>query len=163
MRPRFTVVLAALALSSCGTETETFELSFPSVEAFSLSETVRVYAVAVGEEEVGVCRDLLAQVEGVGPLTDAGVDTGRVPICEFRSGGVELPSLGEGLRAYVAVAEDNVGDALFTGCTLRDVYADASEVSLVLAPTDVYRQKVDDGEVTPTGCTVEDRCSGACP
>lgn len=162
MRTRFPILLGLLALTSCGSETETFELSFPSVEAFSASETVRVYAVAVDEEDIGTCRDLLSQVEDVGPLTDAGVDTGRIPVCEFRNGGVELPSLGDGLRAFVAVAEDTMGRVLLSGCTLRDVRADASEVTIVLAPTDVYRAKVEADEV-PTGCSVEDRCSGACP
>lgn len=162
MRGRSAVALIALALLSCGTETETFEISFPSVEAFSLSETVRVYAFPVGAEEVGICRDLLAQAE-IGPLSDAPIDTGRIPTCEFRDGGVKLPSLGDGLRVFVAVAEDNAGDALFTGCTLRDVATDASQVTIVLAPTDGYREKVENDELPFTGCSVEDRCSGACP
>ncbi len=162
MRTPFTIALAALALASCGTETETFEVSFPSVEAFSLSETVRVYAVAADTEEVGVCWDLLQQVE-FGPLPDAVVDTGRIPTCEFRSGGVELPSVGEGLRAYVAVAEDAMGVALFSGCTFQDVYADRTEVTIVLAPTAAYRDLVEMEMLELTGCSVEDRCSGACP
>jgi len=159
---RAAIALAALTLVSCGTETEIFELSFPSVEAFAVSETVRVYATSVDEEGVGTCRDLLAQVEDVGPITEASVDTGPIPVCEFRGGGVELPSVGEGLRAYVATAEDIMGTVLLSGCTLRDVYTDASEVTIVLAPTDAYRERVEAG-VMPTGCSVEDRCSGSCP
>jgi len=155
------LALAALAMS-CGAETETFELSFPSVEAFSASETVRVYAISVDGDSVGVCRDLLSQVEAVGSLPDAAVDTGPIPVCEFRTGGVKLPSVGEGLRAYVAVAEDTLGDVLLSGCTLRDVYTDTTEVTIVLAPTDTYRERVEAG-VMPTGCSVEDRCSGTCP
>ena len=162
MKTPIAIVLATLALASCGSETETFELSFPSVEAFSASETIRVYGVAVDEGEAGTCRDLLAQAEGVGSIADASEDTGPIPVCEFRGGGVELPSVGEGLYAYVAVAEDTMGDVLLSGCTLRDVYGDASEVTIVLAPTDAYRERVEAGEM-PTGCSVEDRCSGACP
>lgn len=162
MKAYIAIGLGALALASCGSETETFEISFPSVEAFSASETVRVYGVPVAEDGVGVCRDLLAQVESVGSLAEASEDTGPIPVCEFRGGGVELASVGEGLRAYVAVAEDTMGDALLSGCTLRDVYSDASEVSIVLAPTDAYRERVEAG-VMPTGCSVEDRCSGSCP
>lgn len=162
MKTRIAMVLAALALASCGSDTETFELSFPSVEAFSASETVRVYGVPVEEGEAGTCRDLLAQAEDVGSISDASEDTGPIPICEFRRGGVELPSVGEGLRAYVAVAEDTTGEALLSGCTIRDVYGDASEVTIVLAPTDAYRERIEAGTM-PTGCSVEDRCSGACP
>jgi len=164
MNGRLAMAFGALTSILVGcTETETFELSFPSVEAFTLSESVRIYAVPTTPEEVGVCRDLLAQVEVGTPLSDAAIDTGRITTCEFRNGGVKLPSVGEGLRAFVAVAEDNVGDALFTGCTLRDVYSDSSEVTIVLVPTDVYRQKLADEELMLTGCSVEDRCSGACP
>lgn len=159
---RLAIALGALALAGCGSDSETFELAFPSVEAFSASETARVYALPIDEEATGVCRDLLAQVEDVGPLTDAPLDTGRVPVCEFRAGGVELPSIGDGLRAYVAVAEDTMGAVLLSGCTLRDVATDTSEVTIVLAPTEVYRERVEAGAM-PTGCSVEDRCSGACP
>ena len=155
------LVLATLAMS-CGAETETFELAFPSAEAFSASETVRVYSVPIDAGAVGVCRDLLSQVEAVGSLMDASIDTGPIPVCEFRAGGVKLPSVGEGLRAYVAIAEDIGGGVLLSGCTLSDVHTDVTEVRIVLAPTDVYRERVASG-VMPTGCSVEDRCSGACP
>ena len=155
-------LLATLALCSCADETESFELSFPSVEAFVASETARVFAVPLNDAR-GACRDLLFSVESVGPLgDDASTDTGPIPVCEFRGGGVELPSVESGLVAYVATTTDTDGNVLLSGCTLRDVYTDADGVVITLSPTDAYRERIGQAGYVPVGCSVEARCSGAC-
>ena len=151
---------SSLLLTSCG-ETEVFELAFPSVEAFVASETARVYVVPVEEGAVAVCPDLLT-FAGSGPPEGA-VDTGPVPVCDLRDGGVELPSLDDGLRAYVAIAENTAGTILLQGCTLSDVHADADPVRIALAPTDAYIRLLEADDYVPVGCSVAARCSGACP
>ncbi|MAQ17199.1 MAG: hypothetical protein CMN30_20695 [Sandaracinus sp.] len=161
MRILPTFALAATLLTfSCGDEVETFGLSFPSVEAFAAAETARVFAMPVSDAD-GACFDLLFQVENVGPPEGA-QDTGPIPVCQFREGGVELPSVGDGLLAYVATATDVDGRVLLSGCTLRDVYTDADGVRIVLTPTDVYRELLDEPDYEPTGCSVESRCGGSC-
>ena len=154
------MLLGSLAsLFGCGAE-ETFELSFPSPDAFAAAATVRVFAVPT-MEGLEDCPGLLSQAE-VGGLTSATSDTGSFPVCDYRSGGVSLPDVENGLFAYVAVAEDAGGQPLLTGCTIRDVYLDETHVRIVLTPTAVYRARVRQG-TTPTGCSVEDRCAGRCP
>lgn len=147
--------------ASCGGETETLELSFPSVEAFVASDSARVFVVPT-DATAGVCERLLSAANR-GTIADAEIDTGRIPVCDFRAGGVELPTIDEGLRAYVALATDAGGAVLLSGCALRDVHADSSEVRIVLTTTETYRMRILAAGYTPVGCSVQARCSGTCP
>lgn len=161
MRHAFALLpLLLLLLASCGSDTVAMELEFPSPETFVRSETVRVFVVPLEEGQEGTCPELLMQAE-LGPLEAAVDDTGQVSICDFQAGASTVSEVGEGLRAYVAVAYGDAGQPYLTGCTVSDVYIDPAPLTVVMTPTLAYAQTYPAGSAA-SSCTPEMKCRGGC-
>ncbi|MEM9070402.1 MAG: hypothetical protein AAGE52_17995 [Myxococcota bacterium] len=153
------IACLALVLIGCG-DTVPVVLNFPSFDTFVRSETARILVVDT-DGDAGVCPDLLSQAE-LGVLDSVAVrDTGPQSVCEFQAGRVSLNGAPEGVRAYVAVAEDSSGVALLTGCTISDVHVDAAPLEIVMAPTDEYRTQFGAGSPEAM-CTPEAKCQRGC-
>ena len=157
---RRALALLPLLIASCGSDTVALELEFPSPDTFVRSETVRVFVVPLGEGQEGTCPELLMQAE-LGPLETAVDDTGEVNICDFQAGASTVSEVGEGLRAYVAVAYSDAGQAYLTGCTVSDVYIDEPPLTVIMTPTAEYLGEYRAGDPSET-CTPEMKCRGGC-
>lgn len=153
------IMLASLV--ACGGETIDVELNFPSQEAFVRMETARIFVLGLDEGGADSCPDLLAQAE-LGVLQGAAdIDSGQNNVCEYDAARITLPDVPEGTKAYVAIALDEGGDILLSGCTIYNVYAEPAPLRIVLAPTADYRRQFPAGTPPPT-CTKDEKCQLGC-
>jgi hypothetical protein len=152
-------VVVCLVLAGCGSEPITLELNFPSQETFLYSEQARVLAFPVSGGGLGDCPHLLAEVSAGSTEDLPAVDTGAVPVCRYRSGGVTIDEDPEGPMAWIAVVEDASNTPLLTGCAIAEIYADAPVIRIPLFMTDEYRAAT----TAPLACSsVEDKCAAGC-
>jgi len=134
-------VRAALALSlallaGCANEPVTVELGFPSQETFLHSEIARVMVFDLGSDALGTCPELVSDaISGSG---SPALDSGNVLVCDLFDGGVQFDEIGEGPKAFVAIASNASNDPLLGGCTVAEIYADAPRVVVSLYPTSEY-------------------------
>ena len=153
--------LMLATICGCGGETVEIELNFPSQEAFVRMETARIFVLGLGEGGEDSCPDLLSQAE-LGVLQSAAdIDSGQANVCEYDAARITLPDVPEGTKAYVAIALDEGGDILLSGCTIYNVYAEPAPVRIVLAPTADYRREFPAG-TPPPDCTKDEKCQLGC-
>lgn len=151
----------ALAMVGCGSETVDVELNFPSQEAFVRMETARIFVLGLEDGGEDSCPDLLSQAE-LGVLQSAAdIDSGQNNVCEFDAARITLPDVPEGTKAFVAIALDEGGDILLSGCTIYNVYAEPAPLRIVLAPTADYRSQFPAG-TPPPDCTKDEKCQLGC-
>lgn len=150
-----------LTLLGCGGETVDIELNFPSQEAFVRMETARIFVLRLEDGGEDSCPDLLSQAE-LGVLQSAAdIDSGQNNVCEYDAARITLPDVPEGTKAYVAIALDEGGDILLSGCRIYDVYAEPNPLQIVLAPTADYRRRFPAG-TAPPDCTKDEKCQLGC-
>ncbi len=149
----------AVCYAGCAAPTEPFTLDFPSRDAFVRSVSAEVMLIPLAPTDLDACTRLVVDGE-LGGLADAET-TGSAPVCAFRGGEVTYPSAPEGAVAYVALARDDGGRVLFSGCTVRNVYVDSAPLEIVLTPTEHYREEFR-GAPAET-CRVEEKCGAGCP
>ncbi|MBX3249563.1 MAG: hypothetical protein KF901_20465 [Myxococcales bacterium] len=154
----FGAACALLLVAGCG-ETVPLALAFPSSEAFVRSANARVYVVDVGDD-LGVCPTLLMRAE-LGTLVGDVAQTDLRPVCDFRAGAVQLPDVPQGVHAYVAIATNEAGQVLLSGCRIADPYVDDGPLEITLSTTERYRSTFPAGSASPM-CSVEDKCVRSC-
>ncbi len=160
MKKKSWLLLLAASIG-CGGETIDVELNFPSQEAFVRMETARIFVLNLEDGGENSCPDLLAQAE-LGVLQSAAnIDSGQANVCEFDAARITLPDIPEGTKAFVAIALDEGGDILLSGCTIYNVYAEPAPLQIVLAPTADYRRQFPAGSAPPD-CTKDEKCQLGC-
>lgn len=152
--------LPLFLLAGCGSDATIMELNFPSPETFFYSSTARVVVYDVTPAEIGLCPTLTRQsLRGTTsrPLVR---DTGDVPVCDYRDGGVSFSGISEGPKAFVAVVSAGNRQILM-GCTMAEVYDEAPTITIRLYMTNQYEDAVD--AIGPLDCgSIEDKCERGC-
>ncbi|MCA9605222.1 MAG: hypothetical protein KC619_06495 [Myxococcales bacterium] len=152
--------LAVGLLTGCGLTPVEVDVSFPREENFLYTDfgQLLVYPVDV-TEGLDDCPALLDQIESTG-IGSPILSTDRIPICDFRSGGVSFGDVPAGPHAYVMVALDDTDNILLDGCTIAEAYDGAPPVELRLFPTGEYDAATRDRVLT---CgNANDKCSAGC-
>jgi len=148
-----------LVVASCGADTVELRLAFPSSDAFVRSANARLFVVDVGED-YGACPDLLMEAE-LGTLTGDVHESDVMSVCDASVGRLRVPSIREGVHAYVAVATSESGQVLLSGCSIADPYVDPGALTIIMFPTERYRTTFPAG--TPEeSCSVEQKCQLGC-
>jgi hypothetical protein len=148
-----------LVVASCGADTVELRLAFPSSDAFVRSANARLFVVDVGED-YGACPDLLMEAE-LGTLTGDVHESDVMSVCDASVGRLRVPSIREGVHAYVAVATSASGQVLLSGCSIADPYVDPGALTIIMFPTERYRTTFPAG--TPEeSCSVEQKCQLGC-
>lgn len=148
-----------LAVASCGSDNVELRLAFPSGDAFVRSANARLFVVDVGED-YGACPDLLMEAE-LGTLTGDVHESEVTSVCDASVGRLRVPSLAEGIHAYVAIATSESGQVFLSGCAIADPYVDPGALTIVMFPTERYRTTFPAG--TPAeSCSVEQKCQLGC-
>lgn len=130
------LVALVVAAGGCANEPVTVELGFPSQETFLQTEIARVMVFDLGSGSLGDCPSLVT--EATRGSASPGLDSGNVLVCDLFDGGVQFDEIGEGPKAFVAVASNASNVPLLSGCTVAEIYADAPRVVVSLAPTPEY-------------------------
>lgn len=162
MRPT-SLVLTALLAMGCGPTPVRVDVGFPSTETFLFSEQgqLLVYDVAQASDGGGLgdCPLILENIEG-GTLGDPVLDSGRLPICSFRNGGVGFGDVAAGPKAFVMLAYDEANTLLLLGCVIGEAYDGADALALDVYPTDDYAGAIM-GDVLTCG-NEDDKCTRGC-
>lgn len=155
----FLSIALLLSVTSCGGDTVELRLAFPSSDAFVRSASARLFVIDVGED-YGACPDLLMEAE-LGTLTGDVYESDVMSVCDTSVGRLRVPSVEEGVHAYVAVATSESGQVLLSGCSIADPYVDPGALTIVMFPTERYRTTFPAG--TPAeSCSVEQKCQLGC-
>ncbi len=106
---------------------------FPSELSFLHAEVVRV-DVYDGSGSGAVSPDAICRALSQNPPTPprgvlALASTGNVFACDLREGGVVLSGVGVGRRVLFVEAQNDSGQAILRGCTVRDVFGDDEALS----------------------------------
>ncbi len=159
MRRSAPFLLAAL-LAGCGLTPVEVDVTFPREENFLYTDFGQLLVYPIDASEgLDDCPALLDQVESTGigmPI----LSTGRIPICEFRSGGVSFGDVPPGPHAYVMLALDDADSVLLDGCTIAEAYEGAPPVELRLYPTGDYATATR-GRTLTCG-NANDKCTAGC-
>lgn len=150
------------AVAGCAPDALAIELDFPSQETFVRSDMASVIAIELSAERLGDCPELTMQA-ALQTLDERPVaGTGDLPICDFRDGAASLSNLDGGEKAFVVVVRNSAGQALLTGCTVRDPLADAQGLRIVLTTTEDYRRLFPPGAPPPDCASADEKCAGTC-
>lgn len=153
MRPLFAANAAALvtcALAGCAPDPVVVELAFPTESAFVQSRQGRVIVFPLAEDELGICPELLHQLEASRFPIEPVFDSEPVDVCELRAA-LRLPELAQGPHAYL-VEVRNESAIILQGCAIGEVFTGAGTIRVDLHPTDVFVP-------TSSEMTAEAKCS----
>lgn len=154
------LVLICLAMG-CAPDANELELNFPSMDTFLYSSFARVEVFDVSPSELGLCPTLVGQAVRASSSRPTAYDTGELPVCDFRHGGVTFGDVGTGPKAFVAVVSDASNRVLLAGCSVSEVYEDSPPITIRLFMTDRYHEAVADlGELDCTD--MDDKCERGC-
>ncbi len=150
-----------LVMAGCAPDANELDLNFPSLDTFLYSSFARVQVFDVSPGELGLCPTLVGQAVRASTSRPSSYDTGEMPVCDFRHGGVVFGDVGSGPKAFVAVVSDASNRVLLSGCTMSEVYEDAPGITIRLFMTDRYHEVVADiGELDCTD--MDDKCERGC-
>lgn len=136
-------IFAIFAMWGCQPSTPvTIELNFPSMTTFLYAEIARIQVFELTEEQIGECPHIIGRAMGGTPARDAYLDSGEVPVCNLRSGGVSFESIDEGPMAYSALVWDASNSLLLTGCTVAEVFEEAPPITVSLHMSTQYSDAV---------------------
>jgi len=156
------LLLGALVVG-CGPTPVTVDVSFPSTETFLFSEQgqLLVYDLAQGPDGGGLgdCPLLIEGIEG-GALGDPILDSGRVPICSFRGGGVGFDDVPPGPKAYVMISYDEANTVLLAGYRVAEAYEGAPPIQVDVYPTGDYASAT--AGKTLSCRNADDKCPRGC-
>lgn len=145
----------------CAPDANELELNFPSLDTFLYASFARVQVFDVSPSELGLCPTLVGQAVRASTSRPATYDTGEVPVCDFRHGGVTFDDVGSGPKAFVAVVSDASNRVLLAGCSMSEIYENSPEISIRLFMTDRYHEAVSDiGELDCND--MDDKCERGC-
>lgn len=153
-------MLTAVLFAGCGLTPVEVDVTFPREENFLYTEfgQLLVYPVDAAEGLTD-CPALLDQVESTG-IGSPVLFTDRLPICDFRAGGVTFGDVPPGPHAYVMLAYDDTDNLLLDGCTIAEAYEGAPPVEMRLFPTNDYARATE-GRTLACG-NANDKCTGGC-
>ena len=144
------VALVALALGGCAPAPVTVELGFPTESAFVQARQGRVIVFPLAEDELGICPELLHQLEASRFPIEPVFDSELVDVCELRAA-LRLPELAPGPHAYL-VEVRNESALILQGCAIGEVYTGAGAIRVDLHPTE-------DFDPASSDMTAEEKCS----
>lgn len=153
-------VAFVLLLAGCGNAPVDLDLQFPSEQAFLLSDFGRLLVYELDPETgLGDCPALL-EAAVAGDVGEPTMDSGQLPVCDFREPGVGFDDFPPGPHAFLVLSlRDNPQATLLAGCRVAEAYAEAPSVEVTMYPTRMYEDAVG-GETS--SCTVESKCNGSC-
>lgn len=155
------VLVASFLAAACGGQEVLVELQFPSRQPFYFTETVRVLTIDIFPHESGLCPSLRELAERNAIDADSiSSDSTALPVCAFADAAV--PDVSAGTKAYVAVALDETGRVLLSGCEIRDWDAAEEPLVIELFTTEVYRREHPPGSAGPACASIEEKCNGDC-
>lgn len=156
-------VFLLLVISGCQPlKPVTIELNFPSMTTFLYSEFARIQVFELTEEQIGECPHIIGRAMGGTPARDAYLDSGDVPVCDLRSGGVSFESIDEGPMAYSALVWDASNALLLTGCTVAEAFEEAPAITVSLHMSTQYSnavQRINNGD-GPLYANEREKCEG---
>ncbi|MCB9595520.1 MAG: hypothetical protein H6719_22560 [Sandaracinaceae bacterium] len=153
------IVIASL-VGGCGLTPVEVDVTFPREENFLYADFGQLLVYPVDPAEgLGDCPDLLDQVESTG-IGMPVLSTDRLPICDFRSGGVSFGDVPPGPHAYLMLAYDDADNLLLDGCTIAEAYEGAPAVEVRLFPTSDYAGAI--AGRTLTCGNANDKCTAGC-
>lgn len=148
------VVMAA----GCAPNPVTLDVNFPSETSFLVSRFVRVDAIPVAPNALGVCPGFVEAAENNETVEGAIASVDNAQTCDMRRG-IRLPDVGSGPRAYLVRVFDDSNTVLLVGCTVAEVYASAPAIRVEVYPTDDYDTAAMRLAPEP-GETIDSRCGG---
>ncbi len=152
-RVELALALALAFVSGCAPDAVVIESRFPTPSAFMQTTSGRLRIFPLTAEQLGVCPDLLDDLQGSSFAIEPIYDSERQESCWFRAG-TRLPELGAGPRAYVVEMRSESNTLILQGCAVGEIYEGAGTIRIELSPTDDY-----DPAITVPG-TPEGRCGG---
>ena len=155
-------VAIVLVAAGCAPTPVEVDVTFPREENFLFTDFGQLLVYEVDATDgLGDCPALLEQVESTG-LGEPVLMTERLPICQFRAGGVNFGDMPPGPHAYIVLAFDDADAVLLSGCTVAEAYESAPAVEVSLFPTAAYVSATERRVLTCA--SAEDKCGegGGC-
>ncbi|HHH27108.1 MAG TPA: hypothetical protein ENK57_01995 [Polyangiaceae bacterium] len=153
------LIVGALFAAGCAPTPVEVDITFPREENFLFTEFGQLLVYEVDPlTGLGDCPSLLRQAE-----TNMGspvLMTERLPICDFRAGGVGFGDVPPGPHAYLLLATDDADNLLLDGCTIAEAYEGAPPVEIRLFPTADYNDAV--ARRTLSCASANDKCESGC-